>query len=624
MVTEDARSISLSVVLVTWNSRDGVERCLASIFGHTEGLTYEVIVVDNASSDDTVAAIRAGFPDVRIIENGENVGFARACNQGMDASTCEFLLLLNPDTYVEDNVIGRSVQVLREQPVVGMLGCRLCFPDGRLQHTANRALSIRRSLLERFWLYKLLPKRRRAEILLDGYWDHGHDIEVDWLPGAFMLLRRSLYLESGGFDERFFMYGEDSEWCMRLRRAGNRILFTPTPGTVFHTGSVSSDLVWTEKERLRRGHAGGIESYAALNGRALAACYRMTELLGSIARFTVYSAAGSFRSDPYYADQRRFYRWLIEFYLTGRGQTGGADAGHRPRLRAVRLCPACRASDSDFTGDVNGFHMRICRQCRTMFTAQLPAADDSTDYGAYYHQGNLEVPTFVRSRLEELVSDFDCDRSLNRWLDVGCGAGTLMQAARGRGWHVVGTEVAERAAEAMRAKGFDVRSGKLDQLDLPEAGFDVVSMIEVIEHVPDVDTILIATRRLLRPGGVLYLTTPHVRGISSRLLGTRWSVVSPPEHLQLFSIRGLSDLLERSGFGVRRARAVALNPAELLRAALDGEHAAETFRRVESSYRLNESLTSSRAGAAVKAAANEALNGTRLGDTIKLVAERRG
>jgi GT2 family glycosyltransferase len=309
----------LSIVIVSWNSRSDLEACLASIRHYTNGLDYEVIVVDNASTDETVQTIRVAFPEVRLIENTANAGFARACNQGMAASVAEFVLLLNADTYVEDNVIGRSIEALQARPEIALLGCRLAYPDGRLQHTANRSLSIRRSLFEMLWLYKLVPKARRSELLLNGHWAHDHEIEVDWLAGVFLLLRRSLYLESGGFDERFFMYGEDSEWCMRLRRMGHRILFTPQPGTVLHTGSVSSDLVWSDKERLKRCYLGGIDAYTALNGPTRAAGYRAAELLGAVVRLAVYSAMSLRRSDPYHAAQARLYRWRIEFYL---GQLG--------------------------------------------------------------------------------------------------------------------------------------------------------------------------------------------------------------------------------------------------------------------------------------------------------------
>jgi GT2 family glycosyltransferase len=306
----------LSIVIVTWNCRRHLMRCLSSVFRHTRGLSFEVVVVDNASGDGTVTELRKSYPDIRLIANNTNVGFARAANQGMAAADGNYLLLLNADTYVHDNVLGRAVEALERRGEIGMLGVRLEFPNGRVQHTAERALSIRRSLLERLWLYKLIPKERRSAVLLGGYWEHDREMEVEWLAGAFMLLRRALFAESGGFDGRFHMYGEDSEWCMRLRRAGHRILFTPIPGRVTHVGSASSDLVWSEKEHLRRCYRGGIESYAALNGTLLAIGYWLAELVGAVVRFSVYSVARMLRRDDYYARQAKFYGWLIEFYVT--------------------------------------------------------------------------------------------------------------------------------------------------------------------------------------------------------------------------------------------------------------------------------------------------------------------
>jgi SAM-dependent methyltransferase len=266
--------------------------------------------------------------------------------------------------------------------------------------------------------------------------------------------------------------------------------------------------------------------------------------------------------------------------------------------------------------------MLRCENCGTLFTAELPGPASSHDYESYYHAGNLDVPEFVHGRLGELVRSFEDRRRLNRWLDVGCGAGTLMQAARQAGWDVVGTEVAGSAVDALRTAGFEVLVGELNELELANAGFDVVSVVEVVEHLPDPRALLIEAARHLRPGGVLYVTTPHARGISGRLLGTRWSVVAPPEHLQLFSVSGLRLALEGSGLKVRAMRTHAVNPSELIH-AFRSRPALEGGSRVDASYRLNESLMSSRRGALVKRAANAALSATRLGDSIKVVAERR-
>lgn len=288
-----------------------------------------------------------------------------------------------------------------------------------------------------------------------------------------------------------------------------------------------------------------------------------------------------------------------------------------------RACPACGGSAAREAGEAAGFRMRSCNTCRTLFTATLPAPAEAADYETYYHEGNLEVPEFVHGRLAELVASFEGYRSTNRWLDVGCGAGTLMQAAKASGWEVVGTEVAGPVSDALRAKGLDVVVGELDELDLPAAAFDVVSLVEVVEHVPDVRAILAGAGRLIRPGGAMYVTTPHARGMSARVLGMGWSVVAPPEHLQLLSRRGLRTAMESAGLEVRALRTHAVNPVELLGAVRFRSKPVEPTSRVDAGYRLNEALSSSGGGALVKRAANAALSATRLGDSIKAVAERR-
>jgi SAM-dependent methyltransferase len=288
----------------------------------------------------------------------------------------------------------------------------------------------------------------------------------------------------------------------------------------------------------------------------------------------------------------------------------------------VRPCPACLGRDARGAGTAGGFRIRRCRRCQTLFTDRLPTADEGTDYAAYYHPGNLDVPAFVRERLGGIASSFDDSRRTGRWLDVGCGAGALLAAARDRGWDVTGTEVAEGGARAVRERGFDVRTGELDQLGLPEGAFDVVSIIEVIEHVPEPRSLLAAASVLLRRGGVLYLTTPNGRGLSARLLGTRWSVVSPPEHLQLFSRAGMRLALAGAGLRIREMRTHAVNPNELLRAVrVRQSGAVGGDERVASGYRLNAALSQSRSGAFLKSAANAVLSVTRLGDSLKVVAE---
>lgn len=305
----------VSVVIVTWNSAGTVVDCLRSLLAHTTSAALELIVVDNASTDGTADRVRAEVPGARVIENAANAGFARGCNQGMAAASADLILLLNPDTRVDDDVVGRAAAELALRPEIDALGVELRFPDGRRNHTAFRALGVRRSLLERLWLYRLLPRARRPALLLGGYWDGDDEVEADWLAAAFMLVRRSTFERTGGFDPRFFMYGEDSEWGMRMRRLGMRILYAPRLGVVHHTGAVSSHQAWTEEERLARCHRGGLEAYALVHGRRRAALYRLAELLGTGVRWAVYSVAARVGHDEYLDRQAAEYGWLARFYL---------------------------------------------------------------------------------------------------------------------------------------------------------------------------------------------------------------------------------------------------------------------------------------------------------------------
>lgn len=290
----------------------------------------------------------------------------------------------------------------------------------------------------------------------------------------------------------------------------------------------------------------------------------------------------------------------------------------------TRPCPGCLSPDSQTYCIVAGHALRACRICATIFTASLPYAGDEHDYDAYYDEGNLAVPAFVDRRLEEIVGTFDRYRRSNRWLDVGCGAGALLRAARREGWEATGTEVAPQPAHRLRSEGFEVLLGDASALDLPEAAFDVVSLVEVIEHVPNPDAQLAAAASALRVGGALYVTTPHARGLSSRLLRERWSIVAPPEHLQLYSVAGLREALSRAGFARVSARTEGADPRAIAGAFHSGHNRATEAPgdRVARAYQLNEALSSRRTGALVKRSLNAVLAVTRLGDGLKVVAER--
>jgi GT2 family glycosyltransferase len=238
----DARP-GLSVIVVNWNTRERLRDCLLSLERHLiPHLDCEVVVVDNASSDGSPEMVADQFPLVRLVRNESNVGFGRANNQAMRLAAGSWFLLLNSDTVLEDDTVAGLVTRLRGRSDIGVAQCRLILGDGRVQHTARRFPSVALALLEDLGLYKLMSRRRAADALLSGYWDHGDERDVDWVSGAFMLIPRRVFDVTGGFDERLFLYGEDLEWCYRIREKGWRIRYFPD-ATIRHFSHTSADLL---------------------------------------------------------------------------------------------------------------------------------------------------------------------------------------------------------------------------------------------------------------------------------------------------------------------------------------------------------------------------------------------
>lgn len=287
---------------------------------------------------------------------------------------------------------------------------------------------------------------------------------------------------------------------------------------------------------------------------------------------------------------------------------------------APRACPACGATGHPApAGASRGYPWARCRSCRSRFVpVDVPEEVLTSFYADYYDEANLVVPDVVYARLTEEVRTFARFRRTGRLLDVGYGAGTLLTAASELGWECWGTEISVSANDAGRNNGCRLFVGDVGDLELPGGSFDVVCMVELLEHVPNPHSQLESAVRLLRPGGLLYATTPNARGISSRLLGTRWSAVAPPEHLQLFGASALRRLALRAGFPEVDVRTQGTNPHEIA-AALRGRPLS-SGRRVSSAYELNERLQETRRGRMLRTAVNAGLRATGLGDSLRLRA----
>ena len=297
------------------------------------------------------------------------------------------------------------------------------------------------------------------------------------------------------------------------------------------------------------------------------------------------------------------------------------------REKTTRVCVACGSSEARNLGIKNELDIVRCHKCRTLYTPYSPWYSSEYFYLGYYLKPEeTETPQFVKERLDEITADFVPYRQNNRLLDLGCGAGDLLLAARKRGWQGQGLDVSSHAAQHVRDLGFEVFVGELEAAKFPTAHFDVVTAAELLEHVFDPRALVAEVARILRPGGLFWLTTPHARGLSARLLGLKWQCIWPPEHLQLFSIAGLRALLRSAGFRDVHVDTTGGNPIEIWHALGGAKEAPKTvdqhFDRVLTSYELNESLMSSRSRRALKGTVNSFLNLSRLGDSMKVFAVR--
>jgi hypothetical protein len=238
-------SIDVSIILVNWNTREFLYDCINSVYGNMSNSDFEIIVVDNASSDGSVDMLKLKFADVQVIANTENRGFAAANNQGMLASKGRYILLLNSDTIVLNNSIDKAVAFADAHKQAAVVGSGVLNPDRTLQPTCFMFPSILNMLLSASYLYKLFPGSRFFGRERMAWWNRDDIRQVDVVTGCFMLVRREAIEEVGMMDERFFMYAEETDWCYRFKQAGWKVMFTPT-STVIHLGGQSSRKVKAE------------------------------------------------------------------------------------------------------------------------------------------------------------------------------------------------------------------------------------------------------------------------------------------------------------------------------------------------------------------------------------------
>jgi len=229
----------VSIIIVSWNTRDILRDCLHSVYDRTRHIAFEVILIDNASGDGSAEMVRIKFPQVILIENQQNRGFAAANNQGMKIAQGRYVLLLNPDTIILKEAIQKSVAFADSHVSAGVVGIKTFYSDGTLQPNCYQFPSISNLLISTIGLNKLLPKSRLWGRERYTWWNYDTIREVDVVAGCFMLVRREVLEKVGMMDESYFMYGEEMDWCWRIKRAGWKVMYYPHPGLIHH-GSVAT------------------------------------------------------------------------------------------------------------------------------------------------------------------------------------------------------------------------------------------------------------------------------------------------------------------------------------------------------------------------------------------------
>lgn len=230
----------ISVIIVSWNVRDFLQRCLASIYRFAEGISFEVFVVDNHSADGSAGMVKQEFPEAHLIENPLNMGFATANNTAFKISSGRYRLLLNPDTELIDNALKKMVDFMDSRKDIDALGCRLLLGDGTLQRSCRHFPSIFTDLMETFYLDSIFPSSQFFNRYRMGSWGHDDTRQVDQVFGACLLVRQEVLKRVGFLDENLFMYYDEIDLCYRIKKSGGKVFFIDTV-SVIHYSNKSSD-----------------------------------------------------------------------------------------------------------------------------------------------------------------------------------------------------------------------------------------------------------------------------------------------------------------------------------------------------------------------------------------------
>lgn len=240
LADEDTMKLQLSIVIVNWNTKELLNQCIESIKKNTEKIQYEIIVVDNASSDGSVSFIKENHPDVQIIENKKNLGFAAANNIGIRKCKGKFICLSNSDIKVLKGSLAHLIEYIEKNTHVGMVGPKTLNADYSIRPNCRKEITLWNVFVESFSLQNVFKK---SNIFNDGlmtYFDHNEIKYVDVLPACFIVVRKDTLKDIGLLDENFYFYGEDKDWCKRFKEKNWQIVFLPHAEVIHYAGKSAS------------------------------------------------------------------------------------------------------------------------------------------------------------------------------------------------------------------------------------------------------------------------------------------------------------------------------------------------------------------------------------------------
>jgi GT2 family glycosyltransferase len=220
--------MDLSVIILNYNTGQLLKDCLLSVAKTQSQFQIETIVADNGSTDQSLEMIRAEFPGIKVVDNHANVGFSKGNNAAIRVAQGRYVLLLNSDTTIGADTLDRSIKYMDYHPEAGAMGCKVLLPNGQLDQACRRRFPNPWNSFLRLFGFKKFSDYNYQDVSV------GQEMEVDAVMGAYMLVRKSVIGQVGMLDEDFFMYGEDLDWCWRIKAAGHKIMYYPGASIIHH------------------------------------------------------------------------------------------------------------------------------------------------------------------------------------------------------------------------------------------------------------------------------------------------------------------------------------------------------------------------------------------------------